>query len=135
MSTDFDFNTQPPPAAPGVPGAGTATVAPPAPRPAAKTSSEPTAEPLSGLASMAMTAAPPIAVIAVSYLAHLYGQWLAVGCAIAGVLAAAVGVKKLWRRARDRRAAGRKGQTARMNPSARAGGRELGRRGTGATTG
>lgn len=140
MSTDFDFNSQPSvAAAPGAPGAGTATLPPPAapaPRAATKPAAETDSEPISGLTTLAITAAPPIAMIAASYLAHLYGQWLMIGLAIAAVIATALGVKALWRRARDRRAnKGSRARTARTNPSARAGGRLLGSRGTGATGG
>ncbi|MFJ1837885.1 hypothetical protein ACIOJ9_28950 [Streptomyces sp. NPDC088175] len=141
MSTNFDFNSQPPAAAaPGAPGAGTATLPPPAaptPRAATKPAAEIDSEPISGLKTLAITAAPPIAMIAVSYLAHLYGQWLMIGLAIAAVIATALGVKALWRRARDGRAnkGSRAARTARTNPSARAGGRLLGSRSTGATGG
>ncbi|MFF3730961.1 hypothetical protein ACFYXM_11715 [Streptomyces sp. NPDC002476] len=146
MSTDFDFNSQPAAAASGAPGAGTATLQPPAapaPAPAPRAGSKPAAEidsePISGLTTLAITAAPPVAMIAASYLAHLYGQWMMVGLAMAGVVVAAVGVRAAWRRARDRRANKGKGsgaaRTTRTNPSARAGGRLLGSRGTGATGG
>ncbi|MEU9776465.1 hypothetical protein [Streptomyces sp. NPDC047968] len=144
MSTDFDFNSQPPAAAaPGAPGAGTATLQPPTapaaptPRAATKPAAEIDSEPIGGLKTLAITAAPPIAMIAASYLAHLYGQWMMVALAIAAVIATALGVKALWRRARDRRAnkGSRAARTARTNPSARAGGRLLGSRGTGATGG
>ncbi|WP_435058475.1 hypothetical protein [Streptomyces sp. bgisy060] len=141
MSTDFDFNSQPSAAAaPGAPGAGTATLPPPAapaPRAATKPAAEIDSEPLSGLTTLAITAAPPIAMIAASYLAHLYGQWMMIGLAIAAVIGTALGVKAVWRRARDRRAnkGSRAARTARTNPSARAAGRILGNRGTGATGG
>ncbi|MFJ4966108.1 hypothetical protein ACIP6P_27290 [Streptomyces sp. NPDC088729] len=141
MSTNFDFNSQPPAAAaPGAPGAGTATLPPPAapaPRAATKPAAEIDSEPISGLKTLVITAAPPIAMIAASYLAHLYGQWMMIGLAIAAVIGTALGVKALWRRARDRRASkgSRAARTARTNPSARAGGRLLGSRGTGATSG